>query len=195
MLERHYYNTYSSTKYSNSKRTLYLAIGKGDVPCRVQIKANTTLGKKSAFTEVLPQPVEDKHLELLENRLLAMYPNVPHHSLRHHQLCPPSHHASINMSVKCLKSPKKKKRRRGGEHDDNEDSSLLLQEGKSGGKRKSDAEDDHSMKKGDKRKRDGKKAPKSWTSKLTDGSSMDEEETVTTAVSENAKDEFSRDDN
>jgi hypothetical protein len=55
-IEAHHYNSYSSAKYSNRRRTLYLGVNKKGVPRRVQIRGGN-LGKLSMYTRVLTQPV------------------------------------------------------------------------------------------------------------------------------------------
>ena len=55
-IEAHHYNSYSSAKYSNRRRTLYLGVNKKGVPRRVQIRGGN-LGKLSLYTRVLTEPV------------------------------------------------------------------------------------------------------------------------------------------
>ncbi|RZF39922.1 hypothetical protein LSTR_LSTR002325 [Laodelphax striatellus] len=57
MMEQHHYNTYSSAKYSNTNRTVYLALDRAGLPRKVQVKAGTPLGKLSKWTRVLTQTV------------------------------------------------------------------------------------------------------------------------------------------
>uniref|UniRef100_A0A0A9WU13 Fibroblast growth factor n=1 Tax=Lygus hesperus TaxID=30085 RepID=A0A0A9WU13_LYGHE len=56
-IEQHSYNTYSSTKYSNAKRTLYLGMTRKGEARRVQVRTGTVLGRLSTFTRVLTQSV------------------------------------------------------------------------------------------------------------------------------------------
>lgn len=92
MFEQHHYNTYSSAKYTNDKRTLYLALNKRGLPRKVQVKANAPLGKLSAYTQVLTQPVPaDRVDQLLASRRPASgeWPASVPHGHRHHHACPP----------------------------------------------------------------------------------------------------------
>lgn len=80
MLERNNYNTYTSAKYSNERRTLYLALNKHGTPRKVQVNGNAPLGKLSSCTRVLTQPVsQDRMDQLMASR----------HGHRHHHGCPP----------------------------------------------------------------------------------------------------------
>lgn len=97
MIEQHHYNTYSSAKFSNEKRTLYLALNKFGMPRRVQLRGRQPLGKMSMYTRVLTQPVSNKKVEKIEKQ-----------PMRHHQLCP-SH-----LDDKNRKRRKKKRRKCGG---------------------------------------------------------------------------------
>ncbi|XP_073986105.1 fibroblast growth factor branchless isoform X2 [Rhodnius prolixus] len=63
MIEEHHYNTYSSAKYSNTRRTLYLAMNKRGQPRRVLIRSGSPLGKLSTYTRVLTQSVEPSEIE------------------------------------------------------------------------------------------------------------------------------------
>lgn len=97
MIEQHHYNTYSSAKFSNERRTLYLALNKFGLPRRVQLRGKQPLGKMSMYTRVLTQPVSNKKVEKLERQ-----------PMRHHQLCPP------HVDDKKRKRNRKKKRRKCG---------------------------------------------------------------------------------
>lgn len=88
MIGQHHYNHYTSVRYTNDRRTLYLALNKHGTPRKVQVKANATMGKLSTYTRVLTQPVPVKRVE----ELLASRKPVgewPAHGLRHHHVCPP----------------------------------------------------------------------------------------------------------
>ncbi|XP_024084632.1 uncharacterized protein LOC106665308 isoform X2 [Cimex lectularius] len=54
----HYYNSYTSTKYSNSNRTFYLGMRNTGVPRKVLVRSGRNLGTLSQFTRALTQPVE-----------------------------------------------------------------------------------------------------------------------------------------
>ncbi|XP_050545275.1 protein let-756 isoform X2 [Daktulosphaira vitifoliae] len=88
MIEQNHYNTYSSAKYTNDRRTLYLALNKRGTPRKVHVKANAPLGKLSTYTRVLTQPVPVQRVdELLASR--RPVGDWPIHGLRHHHVCPP----------------------------------------------------------------------------------------------------------
>ncbi|KAJ3640239.1 hypothetical protein Zmor_003549 [Zophobas morio] len=70
-IEQHHYNTYSSTKYSNERRTLYLALNRRGQPRKVQLRARQQLGRLSSYTRVLTRTVAPERAEDL-------------HPLRHH---------------------------------------------------------------------------------------------------------------
>ncbi|KAI5700048.1 uncharacterized protein LOC103506539 [Diaphorina citri] len=124
MIEQHHYNTYSSAKFSNERRTLYLALNKYGIPRRVQLRGKQPLGKMSMYTRVLTQPVSNKKVEKIEKQ-----------PMRHHQLCPP------HLDDKRRKRNRKKKRRKcGGTADTSEDPSTE----KKVVKRKSDEVDEKS---------------------------------------------------
>ncbi|CAH1725264.1 unnamed protein product [Aphis gossypii] len=90
MIEQNHYNTYSSVKYTNDRRTLYLALNKRGTPRKVQIKADAPLGKLSTYTRVLTQPVPAERVErLLANRQSAEWPASIPHAHRHQHACPP----------------------------------------------------------------------------------------------------------
>uniref|UniRef100_A0A1B6L5E3 Fibroblast growth factor n=1 Tax=Graphocephala atropunctata TaxID=36148 RepID=A0A1B6L5E3_9HEMI len=132
MIEQHHYNTYSSTKYSNHRRILYLALNRKGVPRRVQIKAKSPLGKLSTYTRVLTQPVSAEEVEQLARRLLQQHPGTQHH-LRHHQLCPPASKVPLETAdvERCRKRKKRRKRRRCREgEEDNEECHKVKEEGK-----------------------------------------------------------------
>uniref|UniRef100_A0A8D8WLP8 Fibroblast growth factor n=1 Tax=Cacopsylla melanoneura TaxID=428564 RepID=A0A8D8WLP8_9HEMI len=98
MIELHNYNTYSSARFSNERRTLYLALNKFGMPRRVQLRGKQPLGKMSTYTRVLTTPVSNKRVEKMEKQ-----------PMRHHQLCPP--HAD---DKKRKRNRKKKRRKCGG---------------------------------------------------------------------------------
>ncbi|XP_018320603.1 uncharacterized protein LOC108733792 [Agrilus planipennis] len=119
MIEQHHYNTYSSAKYSNEKRTLYLALNKRGQPRKVMLRARQQLGRLSSFTRVLTRAVSPERAEEL-------------HPLRHHggHMCAVSptmesaththHHYHLSSTVnpptshlpRCRKRKKRKKKKR-----------------------------------------------------------------------------------
>lgn len=70
-IEQHHYNTYSSSKYSNERRTLYLALNRRGQPRKVQLRARQQLGRLSSYTRVLTRTVAPERAEEL-------------HPVRHH---------------------------------------------------------------------------------------------------------------
>ncbi|KAI4456544.1 fibroblast growth factor [Holotrichia oblita] len=109
VIERNDYNTYTSTKYSNDKRTFYLALNRTGQPKRVMLKARQQLGRMSSFTRVLTLPVMSEGSEGT-------------HPVRHH-----AHMCSVlatestainrdeqftNRQAKCSKKKKKKRKKK-----------------------------------------------------------------------------------
>ncbi|CAH1388740.1 unnamed protein product [Nezara viridula] len=56
-IEENHYNSYSSAKYSNARRTLYLGLNKRGQGRMVMTRGGA-LGKQSAYARVLTQPVQ-----------------------------------------------------------------------------------------------------------------------------------------
>lgn len=122
-IEHHHYNTYSSTKYSNERRTLYLALNRRGQPRKVLLRARQQLGRLSSFTRVLTRSVAPERAEEL-------------HPVRHHaHLCssitaepsgrlPAPATERPNEPPRCRKRKKRKKRKRkcptDGENSDTE---------------------------------------------------------------------------
>ncbi|KAJ1531541.1 hypothetical protein ONE63_000215 [Megalurothrips usitatus] len=100
MLEQHYYNTYSSAKYSNGARSLYLALDRRGASRRVQLRRDAPRGRLAAYTRVLTKPVPGERVADLLGRLRGLGPAagsgsgaVPHFRHRgHHAACPPHGH-------------------------------------------------------------------------------------------------------
>lgn len=117
MIEQNHYNTYSSVKYTNDRRTLYLALNKRGTPRKVQIKADAPLGKLSTYTRVLTQPVPAERVErLLANRRplqSAEWPASIPHAHRHQHACPP-HMGPPHATAKNRKSLGRKCQVKGG---------------------------------------------------------------------------------
>ncbi|KAK7873495.1 hypothetical protein R5R35_011834 [Gryllus longicercus] len=59
------YNTYSSVRYSNAKRTLYVALNKNGRPRKLQLRAGASFGKLMRQAKVLPLKVEEWHVKQL----------------------------------------------------------------------------------------------------------------------------------
>lgn len=87
MIEQHHYNTYSSTKYSNERRTLYLALNRRGQPRKVMLRASQQLGRLSSYTRVLTRTVVPERAEEL-------------HPMRHH-----SHLCASPTSLPVTRSP------------------------------------------------------------------------------------------
>ncbi|EFA11551.1 branchless [Tribolium castaneum] len=105
-IEQHHYNTYSSSKYSNERRTLYLALNRRGQPRKVQLRARQQLGRLSSYTRVLTRTVAPERAEEL-------------HPVRHHgHLCAtPSpldggHPPAPSDPPRCRKRRKRKKKKR-----------------------------------------------------------------------------------
>ncbi|XP_030762297.1 uncharacterized protein LOC115887111 isoform X2 [Sitophilus oryzae] len=97
-MERTNYNKYWSNKYSNDRRTFYLALNRRGQPRKVMVKARQQLGKLDSYTRVLTRPVMHDH-------------PIRHHN---HQKCPPSapRHQQPTDPPRCRKKKKKKKKKR-----------------------------------------------------------------------------------
>lgn len=91
------YNKYSSSKYSNERRTFYLALNRRGQPRKVMVKARQQLGKLSSYTRVLTRSVTPEELQL-----------------RHHHQCPQNgpHLSQLTDPPRCRKKKKKKKKKR-----------------------------------------------------------------------------------
>ncbi|XP_044741564.1 uncharacterized protein LOC123302612 [Chrysoperla carnea] len=141
MIETNHYNTYSSAKYSNKNRTMYLALTKTGQPRKVLVKS-THLGKMAAYARVLTKPVKPERVDQLEIEMLRIlrttHPHSPdllelenstQHPLRHHAshqlLCPSVDHTNgesntaKNTKFRCRKRKKRKKKRRKPLHSNN----------------------------------------------------------------------------
>ncbi|CAH1121419.1 unnamed protein product [Ceutorhynchus assimilis] len=99
------YNKYSSSKYSNERRTFYLALNRRGQPRKVMIKARQQLGKLSSYTRVLTRSV-----------------TLEQHQLRHHHQCPPvaAHPPQPTDPPRCRKKKKKKKKKRKNSENESE---------------------------------------------------------------------------
>lgn len=138
VMEDHYFNTYSSSKYSNEKRTLYLALNKKGVPRKVQTKPNASLDKLETYTNVLTKAVPSERVEALEMKIynarllfgkFLLNSKDDHHSLRHHryhQLCgnTPMVKSDEKNKFRCRKREKRKKKRKCREDEDEGDDCL-----------------------------------------------------------------------
>lgn len=111
MIEQHHYNTYSSTKYSNERRTLYLALNRQGQTRKVMLHANQPLGRLSSYTRVITRLVSSERAEDL-------------HPVRHHgHFCtsantertafPPSQSATPPTNIpRCRKRKRRRKKKR-----------------------------------------------------------------------------------
>jgi hypothetical protein len=82
-MEQHHYNTYSSTRHSNAKRTFYLGLNRHGQPRKIQLPATRQLGKLSTYTKSLTQTVAHERVDQLITRLYGA--NHLRHGLK--QLC------------------------------------------------------------------------------------------------------------
>ncbi|OAD60901.1 hypothetical protein WN48_03448 [Eufriesea mexicana] len=118
-LEQHNYNTYSSTKWSTAKKTLYLGLNRRGQPRRVQAKGHN-LGRLSAYARVLTQVAPLERVEALQRRMLGAQHNVRHRHNSHRgdliqqSLCPtlPVQEKDGRDKFRCRKRKKRKKRKR-----------------------------------------------------------------------------------
>lgn len=153
MIERHNFNTYSSVKYSNDKRTLYLALNKKGFPRKVQTKAKASLGKFETYTNVLTNSVPEERVEALVMRILNARALLGkflqnneesignHHLLRHHgysQLCPnvPFIKVEDKNKFQCRKREKRKKKKKCDEDESDECQQVLKKKPNFVGKKK-----------------------------------------------------------
>ncbi|CAK9798567.1 hypothetical protein ANTPLA_LOCUS1673 [Anthophora plagiata] len=118
-LEQHNYNTYSSAKWSTTKKTLYLGLNRRGQPRRVQAKGHN-LGRLSAYARVLTQVAPLERVEALQRRMLGAHHNVRHRHNNHRgdliqqSLCPtlPVQEKDGRDKFRCRKRKKRKKRKR-----------------------------------------------------------------------------------
>nr|CAI5838192.1 unnamed protein product [Callosobruchus analis] len=97
-IEQSNYNIYSSTKYSNQKRTFYLALNRRGQSKKVVLKARSQLGRLSSYTRVLTRNVA---------------PELQLHPMRHHaHQCPGTTHQSQKVRLHTQRCPKKRKRKK-----------------------------------------------------------------------------------
>lgn len=105
-IEQSNYNTYSSSKYSNDKRTFYLALNQRGQSRKVVLRARKPLGRLSSYTLVLTRNVA---------------PEL--HPMRHHgHVCPPVPHQTKSHPAhqRCPKRRKRKKKKRKCSNDEND---------------------------------------------------------------------------
>lgn len=95
-MELHHYNTYSSTKHSNSRRILYLALNRHGQTRKIHIPITRSLGKLSTYTNALTHPVDEATSQSLLAKLFGA--NHVRHGLK--QLCD-----SPKVHLKALTSP------------------------------------------------------------------------------------------
>ncbi|XP_072402657.1 uncharacterized protein [Diabrotica undecimpunctata] len=98
-IEQSNYNTYSSSKYSNEKRTLYLALNQRGQSRKVVLRARKPLGRLSSYTLVLTRNVAPE-LHPIRHQGHVCLP-IPHPNQTTH----PSHQ-------RCPKRRKRKKKRK-----------------------------------------------------------------------------------
>jgi hypothetical protein len=138
----HSYITYSSSKYSNERRTLYVALNKRGQSRKVQVQRKAPLGKLFGYAMVVIKHVDDERVkelaerilrvrESLQNgsRLLSGHLSLAQHPLRHHgyhHLCPQLQPGSLQLTpeqddatddvgrdkLRCRRRKKRKKKKR-----------------------------------------------------------------------------------
>jgi hypothetical protein len=138
----HSYITYSSSKYSNERRTLYIALNKRGQSRKVQVPKKAPLGKLFSYAMVVIKHVEDDRVKDLAERILRVRESLQsgsrlprgdlsmaQHPLRHHgyhHLCPQVHPGSLLLDVeqedgtdeagrdklRCRRRKKRKKKKR-----------------------------------------------------------------------------------
>ncbi|KOC62932.1 Fibroblast growth factor like protein, partial [Habropoda laboriosa] len=118
-LEQHNYNTYTSVKWSTTKKSLYLGLNGRGQPRRVQARGHN-LGRLSAYVRVLTQVAPLERVEALQRRMLGAQHNVRHRHNNHRgdmiqqSLCPtlPVQEKDGRDKFRCRKRKKRKKRKR-----------------------------------------------------------------------------------
>ncbi|XP_049806989.1 uncharacterized protein LOC126249378, partial [Schistocerca nitens] len=133
IFEQHHYNTYTSARYSDGRRTLYVALNKRGLPRKVQVRAGAPLRRLSTYTRTLTKPAPQAAVDRLLAAAAAAAaagsePQPTAHPLRHHahhQLCPVSRapapppddaaadgDADGRDKTRCRRRRKRKKRKR-----------------------------------------------------------------------------------
>jgi hypothetical protein len=111
----HSYITYASSKYSNERRTLYVALNKRGQSRKVQVQRKAPLGKLFSYAMVVIKRVEEDRVKELAERILRVRESLQNgsrlqsgdlsmaqHPLRHHgyhHLCPQLQPASLHLSA------------------------------------------------------------------------------------------------
>lgn len=138
----HSYITYSSSKYSNERRTLYIALNKRGQSRKVQVQKQAPLGKLFSYAMVVIKHVEDDRVKDLAQRILRVRESLQNgsrlvsgdlsmaqHPLRHHgyhHLCPQVQPGSLQFNLeqddatddmgrdklRCRRRKKRKKKKR-----------------------------------------------------------------------------------
>ncbi|XP_021925354.1 uncharacterized protein DDB_G0284459-like, partial [Zootermopsis nevadensis] len=138
----HSYITYSSSKYSNDRRTLYIALSKRGQSRKVQVPKKAPLGKLFSYAMVVIKHVEDDRVKNLAERILRVRESLQsgsrslrgdlsmaQHPLRHHgyhHLCPQVQASSLQMNneqedgtddagrdkLRCRRRKKRKKKKK-----------------------------------------------------------------------------------
>lgn len=138
----HSYITYSSSKYSNDRRTLYIALNKRGQSRKLQVQKKAPLGKLSSYAMVLIKHVEDERVKDLAERIMRVRESLQtdsrgprgdlsmaQHPLRHHgyhHLCPQVQPTTLQLDteqdvgmddvgrdkLRCRKRKKRKKKKR-----------------------------------------------------------------------------------
>ena len=136
------YITYSSSKYSNERRTLYIALNKRGQSRKLQVQKKAPLGKLYDYAKVIIKTVEAERVKDLEERIMRLRESLQtgsrllsgdlsmtQHPLRHHgyhRLCPQVQPTSLQMDngqdvgmddvgrdkLRCRRRKKRKKKKR-----------------------------------------------------------------------------------
>lgn len=108
-IEQHNYNSYSSHKYSNDKRTLYLALNRRGQPRKVVLKTNQQLGRLSSYTRVLTRTVASERAEELQLPPMRHHNHICLNATLHQTQ---QHLSNSNDRMRCRKRKKRKKKKR-----------------------------------------------------------------------------------
>ncbi|GFG32245.1 hypothetical protein Cfor_01292 [Coptotermes formosanus] len=134
--------TYSSSKYSNDRRTMYIALNRHGQSRKLQVKRKAPLGNLSSYAMVLIKHVEDERVKDLAERIMRVreslqtgsrFPSgdlsTAQHPLRHHgyhHLCPQVQPTTLQLNteqdggaddvgrdkLRCRRRKKRKKKKR-----------------------------------------------------------------------------------
>lgn len=104
-MEKNHYNSYSSNKYSNANRTMYLALNRYGQQRKVILKTGHSIGRLTSYTRVLIRQADDFHLPPMRHNGHNLCPNVIYHQNANQQ-------RKNVESLRCRKRRKRKKKKR-----------------------------------------------------------------------------------